>query len=348
MSDSKSGSYKLAGVDVEAGYKSFDLIKNHLEKTRRAGSIGEAGGFGGLFEPDLRGMKRPVAVSGTDGVGTKLKIAFMMDKHDTIGIDCVAMCVNDIICAGAQPAFFLDYIAMGRNIPERTERIVAGVAEGCIQAGCALVGGEMAEHPGLMPDDEYDIAGFSVGFVDHDSMIDGKTIVPGDAIIGLASSGLHSNGYTLVRKILFAGDCDLEARVPDFGCTLGEELLRPTRIYVNAIMGLATKFRGKIKGICNITGGGFYENIPRMLPDGIRAGINAAGIPALPVFSMLAKMGAIPQRDMYATFNMGVGMAIAVAADAADAMIAELRSMGEKPIVLGTCEQGEKGVDLIW
>ena len=347
MLASSSDSYAKAGVDVTAGYESVEMIKPHIRSTHRSGVLGGFGGFGGLFEPNLSGMKRPVAVSGTDGVGTKLKIAFLMDKHDTIGIDCVAMCVNDIVCTGAEPQFFLDYLAMGKNIPARTERIIAGVAEGCRQAGCALIGGETAEHPGMMPEDEYDIAGFSTGFVDYDDIIDGKTIKPGDAIIGLQSSGLHSNGFSLVRKV-FANELDsLDAHMPDFGCSLGEELLRPTAIYVKTILSLINQFGKDIKGISNITGGGHYENLPRMLPEGIRARVEAVKFPQQPIFMMLAKKGSIPVRDMYNTFNMGVGLVIAVSAEKTDAIMSAVRLHGETPLLIGYCESGERGVDIM-
>ena len=348
MSGPEPGRYAQAGVDVTAGYESVRLITPHINSTHRAGMLGGIGGFGGFFEPDLSGMKRPVAVSGTDGVGTKLKIAFLMDKHDTVGIDCVAMCVNDIVCSGAEPQFFLDYLAMGKNIPARTERIIAGVAEGCRQAGCALVGGETAEHPGMMPEDEYDIAGFSVGFVDYDDIIDGGSIKPGDAIIGLASSGLHSNGYSLVRKVL-SGELDsLGAYIPDFGCTLGEELLRPTRIYVKPLLGIIRQFGKGVKGIGNITGGGHNENIPRILPEGVRARIETSSFPAKPVFDYLAGKGSIPKSDMYNVFNMGIGIVIAVAGDMADRVSSFLKELGETPVYIGHIISGEKGVDLLW
>ena len=348
MQNSKSDSYAKAGVDVTAGYESVERITPHVKSTFRPGVLGGFGGFGGLFEPDLSGMKRPVAVSGTDGVGTKLKIAFLTDKHDTIGIDCVAMCVNDIICAGAEPHFFLDYIAAGKNKPERIERIVSGVAEGCRQAGCALIGGETAEHPGMMPEDEYDIAGFSVGFVDYDNIIDGKTTTAGDVIIGLKSSGLHSNGFSLVRKVFAKELSDLDAYYTDIGCTLGEELLRPTRIYVKPVLQIIGQFGKSIKGVCNITGGGYNENIPRMLPDGVRARIETTKIPKMPIFEMLAHNGGIPQQDMYNTFNMGVGLALTVSEDIADTVITAFRDNGETPLILGKCVNGERGVDLIW
>ena len=348
MQHSTTNSYAKAGVDVTAGYETVERITPHIKSTHRSGVLGNIGGFGGFFEPALGGMKRPVAVSGTDGVGTKLKIAFLMDKHDTIGIDCVAMCVNDIVCTGAEPMFFLDYLAMGKNRPSITESIIAGVADGCRQAGCALVGGETAEHPGMMPEDEYDIAGFSVGFVDHDDIIDGCGVEPGDTIIGLASSGLHSNGFSLVRKV-FAGELhNLGAYIPDLGCTLGEELLRPTRIYVKPLLNVIKQFGKAIRGISNITGGGFYENVPRMLPNSIRARIDVSKIPPSPVFPIIAHKGAIPEDDMYNTFNMGIGLMLAVSEARADAVIAALRELGEAPVHIGDCINGEKGVDLIW
>ena len=274
MNNSKSESYAAAGVDVTAGYETIDRIKPLVESTYTQGVLGGLGGFGGMFVPDLSGMKRPVTVSGTDGVGTKLKIAFLMDKHDTVGIDCVAMCVNDIVCSGAEPLFFLDYVAMGKNITARTEKIVAGVAEGCRQSGCALIGGETAEMPGFYPEEEYDLAGFSVGIVDEEKIIDGSTIISGDCLIGIASSGLHSNGFSLVRKIFDVNAETIHEHIPELGCTLGEELLKPTRIYVKSVLHLTKRLGLNIKGICHITGGGFYENVPRMLPDGIRAKIH--------------------------------------------------------------------------
>jgi len=348
MHESKSDSYTSAGVDVTAGYESVRRIAPHIESTRRPGVLGAFGGFGGLFEPDLSAMKRPVAVSGTDGVGTKLKIAFLMDKHDTVGIDCVAMCVNDIVCTGAEPLFFLDYIAMGKNVPRRTELIVAGVAEGCRQAKCALIGGETAEHPGMMPDDEYDLAGFSVGFTDYDRIIDGSAVKPGDVIIGLSSSGLHSNGFSLVRKVFADRLGGLGEHVPDLGCTLGEELLRPTRIYVKPLLGAISEFGGAIKGISHITGGGHFENVPRMLPAGVRARIEAARFPKLPIFDMISEKGSIPERDMYNTFNMGVGLVMAVSEDKADPVMSALRLLGEAPVHIGYCESNDRGVDIIW
>ena len=348
MSSSKSDSYAKAGVDVTAGYDAVERMKPHIKSTHRPGVLGGFGGFGGLFEPDLQGMKNPVFVSGTDGVGTKLKIALLMDKHDTIGIDCVAMCAGDIVCSGAEPLFFLDYLAVGKTIPARVERIIAGVADGCRQAGCALIGGETAEHPGMMPDDEYDLAGFCVGVVDRDDIIDGKSIKDGDIIIGLASSGLHSNGYSLVRKVFEKELGNLEAHVSEFGCSLGEELLRPTRIYVKPLLALIRQFPGEIKAISHITGGGLYENVPRMLPDGIRARVDANRFPNMPIFDMLSKKGAIPVRDMYNTFNMGIGVCLAVSEDKANAVMSFLRGQGQEPYDIGRCESGKGGVDLTW
>ncbi|MDR2358144.1 MAG: phosphoribosylformylglycinamidine cyclo-ligase [Oscillospiraceae bacterium] len=343
-----SETYAAAGVDVRAGYKSVDLIRGHIESTSRPGTLGGIGGFGGLFEPDFRSMKRPVTVSGTDGVGTKLKIAFLMDKHDTVGIDCVAMCVNDIVCAGARPLFFLDYLAVGKNIPERVERIVSGVAEGCRRAECALIGGETAEHPGLMPPDEYDVAGFAVGLVDFDEIIDGSRVVPGDVILGLGSDGLHSNGFSLVRRILRPDAASLGEYSAELGCTLGEELLRPTRIYVGSALDLIARFGRKIKGVCHITGGGLYENVPRCLPDGVRGLLRAAAFPGKPIFSMLAGRGGVSARDMYNTFNMGVGLALVVPSGDADAISARASELGETAVVIGECVSGERGVDIAW
>jgi len=348
LQDSRSDSYAAAGVSITAGYESVELIKKHIARTNIPGILGSFGGFGGFFEPNLSSMNRPVLVSGTDGVGTKQMIAFIMDKHDTIGIDCVAMCVNDIACCGASPLIFLDYIAMGKSIPARNEQIVAGVAEGCVQAGCALIGGEMAEHPGMMLEDEYDVAGFSVGIVDYDSIIDGKTIKDGDVIIGLASSGLHSNAFSLVRKVFQPDLKKLETHMPDLGCTLGEELLRPTKIYVKPLLDVINRFPGEIKGVSNITGGGHHENVPRMLPKGIRAVIDATKFPENPIFSMIAKLGSIPMRDMYNTFNMGVGMVMAVSEESADSVMAAFREHGETPVIIGRCENGDKGLDLTW
>ena len=344
MSESRSESYKAAGVDVVAGYESVKLMKPMVESTFIPGVLGSLGGFGGLFAPNFKGMEEPVLVSGTDGVGTKLKLAFLMDKHDTIGIDAVAMCVNDIACCGAQPLFFLDYIAVGKNIPARVAAIVSGIAEGCRQAGCALIGGETAEMPGFYPVDEYDVAGFSVGMVDKPRMIDGSRLTPGDALIGVASSGVHSNGYSLVRKTLGINEKSVRRYMDEFGRTLGEELLTPTRIYVRAIQKLTAA--ADVKAISHITGGGFYENIPRMLKDGVCAEIEKAAAPVPAVFDVIAKAGNIPERDMYNTFNMGVGLVVAVAKDDADKAIAALEEAGEKAYVIGRIAAGDKGIAL--
>ena len=348
MQGSKSDSYAKAGVDVTAGYDAVKRMKPHIESTYRPGVIGTFGGFGGFFDPSFHDMKRPIFVSGTDGVGTKLKIAQIMDKHDTVGIDCVAMCVNDIICSGAEPLFFLDYIATGKNIPVRMEYLVSGIADGCRQAGCALIGGETAEHPGMMQENEYDIAGFCVGVVDYDNIIDGKLVGDGDVIIGLGSTGLHSNGFSLVRSIFDTEMQNLSEYYTDLGCTLGEELLRPTKIYVKQLLTVIRAFPGDIKGICNITGGGLYENIPRVLPEGIRASVNATKFPQMPIFSLVAKKGNIPIRDLYNTFNMGIGVVIIVSETKVDSVMATLREQGEKPIDIGVCESGDKGLDLTW
>lgn len=344
MNDSRSESYKAAGVDVTAGYEAVKLMKPMVESTFTDGVIGTLGGFGGLFKPNFKGMAEPILVSGTDGVGTKLKLAFLMDKHDTIGIDCVAMCVNDIACCGAQPLFFLDYVAVGKNKPERVAQMVAGVAEGCRQAGCALIGGETAEMPGFYPEDEYDMAGFSVGMVDRQNMIDGANLKVGDVLIGVASSGVHSNGYSLVRKTLGINEKSVRRYIDEFGKTLGEELLTPTKIYVKAIQSLVGTV--DVKAISHITGGGFYENIPRMLNDGIRANIEKAAMPLPAVFDLIAKTGKIPERDMYNTFNMGAGLVLAVAAEDADRAVAAISAAGEKAYIIGECVAGEKGVDL--
>lgn len=344
MSESRSESYKAAGVDVVAGYESVKLMKPMVESTFIPGVLGSLGGFGGMFAPDFKGMQEPVLVSGTDGVGTKLKLAFLMDKHDTIGIDAVAMCVNDIACCGAQPLFFLDYIAVGKNVPAKVAGIVSGIAEGCRQAGCALVGGETAEMPGFYPADEYDVAGFSVGMVDKPKMIDGSRLVPGDVLIGVASSGVHSNGYSLVRKTLGINEKSVSRYMDEFGKTLGEELLTPTRIYVKAIQKLTAA--ADVKAISHITGGGFYENIPRMLKDGIHADIEKAAAPVPAVFDVISKAGNIPERDMYNTFNMGVGLVVAVAKGDADKALAALAEAGEKAYIIGQASAGEKGITL--
>lgn len=339
---SYSESYKAAGVDVTAGYESVRLMKNDVERTKIPGCISGIGGFGGLFQPDLTGYKEPILVSGTDGVGTKLKIAMMLDKNDTIGIDAVAMCVNDIICCGAKPLYFLDYIAIGKNVPEKVAAIVKGVADGCVMAGCALVGGETAEHPGMMPEDEYDIAGYSTGIVDKSKIIDNSKIKAGDAVIGIASSGVHSNGFSLVRKVFNINDQKLKSFVPELGKSLGEALLTPTRIYVKPVLDLISKIN--VKGISHITGGGFYENIPRMLPDGISAKIRKDSWKVLPIFDLIQKEGNISEHDMYNTFNMGIGMAITVDKADADKAVEILKANGEKASVIGETVTSDEGV----
>ena len=339
-----SDSYKAAGVDVTAGYRAVDLMKKHVARTKTDGAISSIGGFGGLFQPNLTGMEQPILVSGTDGVGTKLKIAFLLDKHDTIGIDCVAMCVNDVICVGAKPLFFLDYIAVGKNYPEKVAEIVSGIAEGCVQSGCALIGGETAEMPGFYPVDEYDVAGFSVGIVDRKKMIDGTQMKAGDAIVGIRSSGVHSNGFSLVRKIFNIDESSARRYVPEFGKTLGEELLTPTKIYVKAVESLLSACL--VKAISHITGGGFYENIPRMMTDGLTAKIEKAAVPVLPVFEVMAKTGNIPERDMFNTFNMGVGMCVAVDKNDVHKAVAAIEAAGEKAVVLGEIVSGDEGVNL--
>ncbi len=345
MSISKSDSYAAAGVDVTAGYEAVNRIKPLVESTNIPGVIGGLGGFGGLFAPQTSGMEEPVLVSGTDGVGTKLKIAFLMDRHNTVGIDCVAMCVNDIVCAGASPMFFLDYVACGKNLPERIEQIVSGIAEGCRQAGCALIGGETAEMPGFYPEDEYDLAGFSVGIVDRKKILDGSNIVPGDVLIGLGSSGIHSNGYSLVRKVLDIENADLKTTVPELGCSLGEELLKPTRIYVRPVKALLEAGL-RVKGISHITGGGLYENVPRMLPEGVCAEIQKSSIPVPPIFTLIQQRGSIPERDMYNTFNMGVGLVMAVEKEDTGAVVDMMTRCGQRPYIIGRCVAGEKGVEL--
>ncbi|MDD3832362.1 MAG: phosphoribosylformylglycinamidine cyclo-ligase [Oscillospiraceae bacterium] len=342
--NSVSESYAAAGVNVTAGYKAVELMKKHVARTAIPGVVSGLGGFGGLFEPDMTGIKRPVLVSGTDGVGTKLKLAFLMDIHDTVGIDCVAMCANDVACSGAQPLFFLDYIACGKNMPEKIASIVAGVAEGCVQAGCALIGGETAEMPGFYPEDEYDLAGFCVGMADRSNIVDGSQVAQGDALIGVASSGVHSNGFSLVRKVFCVTQKNLQIYCDDLGCTLGEALLTPTRIYVKPILELIR--RTGIHGISHITGGGYYENIPRMLPDGLKAIIDRKAVPVLPIFKLIESAGNIPERDMFNTFNMGTGLCIAVAADKADEAVRVLNETGEKAVILGQVVSGEKGVEI--
>ncbi|MBQ5317853.1 MAG: phosphoribosylformylglycinamidine cyclo-ligase [Oscillospiraceae bacterium] len=337
-----SDSYKEAGVDVTAGYKSVELMKSHVKRTMTKGVLSGIGGFGGLFEMDLSDVKNPVLVSGTDGVGTKIKAAFIMDKHDTVGIDCVAMCVNDIICCGAKPLFFLDYIACGKNIPEKIATIVSGVAEGCVQAGCALIGGETAEHPGMMPEDEYDLAGFSVGVVDKDKILDPSTQKAGDVMIAIKSSGIHSNGFSLIRKVFDMTEESLNKYYDELGMKLGECLLTPTRIYVKPIMALLDAVN--VKSISHITGGGFYENIPRALPDGLSAKIARADVQVLPIFDLIAKTGNIPERDMFNTYNMGVGMCVVVDKADADKAIAALKAAGEEAYVLGELVESDEGV----
>lgn len=339
--ESHSASYAAAGVDIEAGYQSVELMKPYVERTRNARCLGELGGFGGLYAPDFSAMREPVLISGTDGVGTKLRIAQALDRHDTIGIDCVAMCVNDIVCAGAKPLFFLDYIACGKNVPKRIAAIVAGIAEGCVQAGCALIGGETAEHPGAMQPDDYDVAGFAVGAVDRCDILDAAGMQPGDVILALPSSGVHANGFSLIRKVF-----DLDAHpetllryVPELSTTLGEELLRPTCIYVKPVLALLQKVQ--IRGISHITGGGFYENIPRSLKKGCAARIQKEAVRIPPIFERIAKTGLIPERDMFNTFNMGVGMVLTVAAQDADAAMRFLQENGQDPYVLGDIVQGE-------
>ena len=336
---SQSESYAKAGVDIEAGYKGVKLMKPYVERTNIPGVVSGIGGFGGLFAPDVKGMEEPVLVSGTDGVGTKQRIAQLMDKHDTVGIDCVAMCVNDIICCGAKPLFFLDYIAIGKNVPEKVAELVKGVAEGCVQAGCALIGGETAEHPGVMPPDDYDLAGFSVGIVDKKKLIDNSRMTEGDVIIALPSSGIHSNGYSLVRKVFGIENADLEAKPAELGGqTLGEALLTPTRIYVKPVLALLEA--ADVKGISHITGGGFYENIPRSVPDGLCAEVDKASIKIPAVFGLLQKRGNIPERDMFNTYNMGVGMAVIVAAADADKALEVLKANGEDAYVIGRIVKG--------
>ena len=337
--DSRSEAYAAAGGDITAGYRAVELMKAHIARTKTPGVCSDIGGFGGLFAPSFAGMKEPVLVSGTDGVGTKQRIAQLMDRHDTVGIDCVAMCVNDIVCCGAKPLFFLDYIAIGKNDPEKVASLVSGVAEGCVQAGCALIGGETAEHPGTMQPDDYDLAGFSVGLVDKEKVIDRSQVSDGDVVIALASSGLHSNGYSLVRKVFDVEHCDLEAYVPELGKTLGEALLTPTRIYVKPV--LAAIEAADVHGISHITGGGFYENIPRSIPDGFCANIDKAAVKTPPIFKLLQTKGNIPERDMFNTFNMGVGMILIVSKDTADAALNALKAAGEDAYVIGEIGRGE-------
>ena len=347
---SYSDSYKAAGVDVTAGYESVELMKKHVKRTVIPGVVSGIGGFGGLFAPDLTGMEEPVLVSGTDGVGTKLKIAMLLDKHDTIGIDAVAMCVNDVVCCGAKPLFFLDYIACGKNFPEKIAQIVAGVAEGCVQSGCALIGGETAEHPGMMPEEDYDLAGFTVGVVDKKKIIDGSRLQAGDVLLGVKSSGVHSNGFSLVRKVFGIGDDDeankatLAKYYDELSATLGETLLTPTRIYVKPV--LAAIQAADVKAISHITGGGFYENIPRMLKEGMSAKIEKAAVPVRPIFDLIQKVGNIPERDMFNTFNMGVGLCMAVSKETAQNALDALNAAGEEAVVLGEVVEGGEEVVL--
>ena len=340
--ESFSESYKAAGVDITAGYKSVELMKKHVARTNIPGVVSGIGGFGGLFAPDFKGMEEPVLVSGTDGVGTKIKLAFLLDKHNTIGIDAVAMCVNDIICCGAKPLFFLDYIAIGKNIPEKVAAIVEGIAEGCVQSGCALIGGETAEHPGLMPEDEYDVAGFSVGIADKPKMIDGSKLKAGDVLIGLRSTGVHSNGFSLVRKIFGINEETVNNTYPELDKPLGEALLTPTKIYVKPMLALMDAV--EVKAVSHITGGGFYDNIPRLLRDGLCAKITKSAIPVLPIFTLMQRVGEISEHDMFNTFNMGVGMVAAVAKEDTDKALEVLKANGEDAVVLGEVIEGSEGV----
>ena len=334
MERSHSASYAAAGVDIEAGYEGVRLMREHVARTMIPGVVSDIGGFGGLFAPDLAGMREPVLVSGTDGVGTKLRLAFLLDKHDTVGIDCVAMCVNDVICCGAKPLFFLDYIACGKNVPERIAELVSGVAEGCVQAGSALIGGETAEMPGFYPVDEYDLAGFSVGIVDKKKIVDHSAMVPGDVVIALPSSGVHSNGFSLVRKVFDVEHTNIQSPCEALGgASIGETLLTPTKIYVKPMLALFDQVR--VKGVSHITGGGFYENIPRAIPDGLGAKIQKSAIRILPIFDLIAKTGHIPERDMFNTFNMGVGMSVVVAKEDAETALSVLQANGEDAYLIG-------------
>ena len=345
MENSHSASYAAAGVDIEAGYKGVQLMKKHVARTMIPGVVSGIGGFGGLFAPDLAGMKEPVLVSGTDGVGTKIRLAQLMDKHDTIGIDCVAMCVNDIICCGARPLFFLDYIAIGKNEPEKVASIVSGVAEGCVQAGCALIGGETAEHPGLMKPEDYDLAGFAVGIVDKEKMLDPSQVKTGDVILSLPSTGIHSNGFSLVRKVFNIEHAKLDEWSEELGGELGGVLLQPTAIYVKPV--LAAIEAAQVHGVSHITGGGFYENIPRCLPKGMTAKIDKSALWINPIFRMIQRLGNIPEHDMFNTFNMGTGMVLVVAKEDVDKAVAALNSEGEGARVIGEIVAGDAGVELL-
>ena len=343
-SKSHSAAYAAAGVDIEAGYEGVKLMRRHVERTNIPGVLSGIGGFGGLFAPDFAGMKEPVLVSGTDGVGTKQRIAQLMDRHDTVGIDCVAMCVNDIVCCGAKPLFFLDYIAIGKNDPPKVADLVSGVAEGCVQAGCALIGGETAEHPGVMSPEDYDLAGFSVGLVDRPALIDRASVRAGDVVLALPSSGLHSNGFSLVRKVFDVEHADLGRTYDELGAPLGDVLLTPTRIYVKSA--LAAIEHAEIHGVSHITGGGFYENVPRMIPDGLCARLDRAALRIPPVFALLQRLGGVSERDMFNTFNMGVGMMLIASRDTADAALDALRAAGEDAYVAGEIVPGDDKVTL--
>ena len=344
MELSHSASYAAAGVNIEAGYEGVRLMKQHVERTFIPGVVSDIGGFGGLFAPQLAGMREPVLVSGTDGVGTKQRIAQLMDRHDTVGIDCVAMCVNDIICCGAKPLFFLDYIAIGKNVPEKVAALVSGVAEGCVQAGCALIGGETAEHPGTMQPEDYDLAGFSVGIVDKPRILDKASVRPGDVLLALPSSGIHSNGYSLVRKVFDVEHADLGRSVPELNTSLGEALLTPTRIYVKPV--LAVLDACEVHGISHITGGGFYENIPRSVPDGLCAVVEKAAVRTPPIFDLIRERGKIPERDMFNTFNMGVGMSLIVSPADVDAALSVLMGAGVDAWVIGEIREGTEKLRL--
>lgn len=342
---SRSEAYAAAGVDITAGYRAVELMKSHIARTMTPGVCSDVGGFGGLFELDLTGIERPVLVSGTDGVGTKLKLAFLLDKHDTVGIDCVAMCVNDVICCGARPLYFLDYIACGKNIPERIEKIVAGVAEGCVQSGAALIGGETAEMPGFYPEDEYDLAGYTTGVVDRNKIINNDRTKAGDVIIALPSSGVHSNGFSLVRRVFDVEHSDVTRPIAELGGrSLGETLLTPTKIYVKPVLALFDKV--SVKGISHITGGGFYENIPRSIPKGLCARIEKSAVRILPVFDLIKSAGNITERDMFNTFNMGVGMSITVDKNDADAALSVLRDYGENAYIIGEITESDERIEL--